>query len=196
MRLLLLLAGLTACATPTPARSAADSALQAFGDSAAALVLSTDLFELRGQLYEKIPNPNRDDESPLADRAIPHPAEPGPHTMNGTLYAELRVLRALLGDTLPIRVDTTRDHVFVGQPPVLIIAHRHRDTVYVPVKLFARQYGAYTDIACTFANCAFIWPRSVIEHMRSLGATGGAGMLEGHAEGIVKDIDVTRLPTG
>jgi hypothetical protein len=173
-----------------------DSARRAFADTVAAMVLDDHLFELRAHLFVKIPNPNRDDESPLADREVPHPSAPGPHTMDGKLYAELGVLQGLFGRSLPIRVDTAREHVFVGSPPVLLIAHRHGDAIYVPVKLFARQFGAYTDIGCTLANCAHIWPREVIEHMRGLGATGGAGMIEGHAEGIVKNVDVTRPPTG
>ena len=58
------------------------------------------------------------------------------------------------------------------------------------------RLGAYTDIGCTVANCGHIWPREIIEYMRAQGAIGGAGMLEGHAEGIVRDVDVTKLPTG
>jgi hypothetical protein len=68
--------------------------------------------------------------------------------------------------------------------------------MYVPVKLFARQYGAYTDITCTLANCGNIWPRSVLELMTKRGAIGATGILEAHAEGIVRNIDVTRLPSG
>jgi hypothetical protein len=68
--------------------------------------------------------------------------------------------------------------------------------MFVPVKLFARQFGAYTDVGCTFASCAHVWPRAIIDFMIREGATGGAGILEGHAEGIVRNIDVTRLPTG
>ena len=108
----------------------------------------------------------------------------------------LLVVRRLLGGDVPVRVDSARNHVFVGSPPVLLVAHRHGDAVYVPVKLFARQFGAYTDIGCTLANCGHIWPRDIIEYMRRTGAVGGTGMLEGHAEGIVRNIDVTKLPTG
>lgn len=173
-----------------------DSARRAFADTVAAMVLDANLFELRGHLFVKIRNPNRDDESPLADSLVPHPPAPGPHTMDGKLYAELGVLQDLLGRQVPVRVDSAREHVFVGTPPVLLVAHRHDGAVYVPVKLFARQFGAYTDVGCTLANCGHVWPRDVIEYMRSIGAIGGAGILEGHAEGIVRNVDVTKLPTG
>ena len=187
---------MAACSQPaTNQTPRADSARRAFADTVAATLLDTTLYELRAQLYVKIINPNRDDESPLADQAVSHPPLPGPHNLDGKLYAELGVLRKLLGDSVPIRVDTVRDHVFVGQSPVLLISHRHGDATYVPVKLFARQYGAYADIGCTLANCAFIWPKSIIEQMASRGAIG-AGVLEGFAEGIVKGVDVTRLPSG
>lgn len=159
-------------------------------------MLDDQALELRGYLSVKIRNPNTDDESPLLDREIPHPSDPGPHTMDGKLYAELEALRDLLGRHIPVRVDTARDHVVIGTPPVLLVSHQHGDAMYVPVKLFARQFGAYTDIGCTVANCGHIWPREIIEYMRAQGAIGGAGMLEGHAEGIVRDVDVTKLPTG
>ncbi|MGH7637753.1 MAG: hypothetical protein ACREOK_08875 [Gemmatimonadaceae bacterium] len=197
-RFVVFLALVAACTTQAreDASAAPDSARRAFADTVAALVLDTTLFELRGHLFVKIENPNKDDESPLVDREVPHPSSPGPHTMDGKLYADLEALRQLLGRDAPVRVDTARDHVFVGNPPVLLVSHQHGDAMYVPVKLFARQFGAYTDIGCTLANCGHIWPRDVIEFMRSQGAIGGAGILEGHAEGIVRDVDVTRLPTG
>jgi hypothetical protein len=189
---------LVACSSPSTDSALSDStaARRAFADTLAALMLDDRALELRGHLFVKIENPNKDDESPLADRELPHPANPGPHTMDGKLYAELETLRGLLGRHIPVRVDTARDHVFVGSPPVLLVAHQHGDAMYVPVKLFARQFGAYTDIGCTLANCGHIWPPEVIQFMRRQGAIGGAGMLEGHAEGIVQDLDVTRLPTG
>ena len=196
----LLLLAVAACGpqadTPSPRTPAADSARRALADTVAAMILDTQLYELRAQLFVKIPNPNRDDESPLADRPVPHAPAPGPHTLDGKLYAELGVLLDLLGRSVPVRVDTAREHVFVGTPPVLLVAHRHGDAIYVPVKLFARQFGAYTDIGCTLANCAHVWPRDVIDLMVRQGATGGAGVLEGHAEGIVRSVDVTKLPTG
>ena len=89
---------LAACTTQSreDASVTADSARRAFADTVAAMVIDTTLFELRGHLFVKIENPNKDDESPLADREVPHPSNPGPHTMDGKLYAELETLRALL----------------------------------------------------------------------------------------------------
>jgi hypothetical protein len=204
----LLLAALAACAgapdaavdTSAANRGGAmmpgDSTRRAFADTVAAMLLDTTVLELRGHLAVKIPNPNRDDESPLADRDVAHPPDPGPHTMDGTFYAELGVLRALFGNEPSVTIDTLRDHVLVGSPPVRLVGHRHGDALFVPVKLFARQFGAYTDIGCTLANCATIWPRDVIELMVRKGATGGAGVLNGHAEGLVRRLDVMRLPGG
>jgi hypothetical protein len=173
----------------------ADSARRAFGDTAAAMLLDTTLYEMRAHLFVKVPNPS-DPESQIRDSVVPHAGAPGPHSLDGKIYAELGVLQDLLGRSVPVRVDTARDHVFVGNPPVLLMGHQHGDAMYVPVKLFARQFGAYTDVGCTFASCAHIWPRSIIDFMIQHGAIGGAGILEGHAEGIVRNIDVTRLPTG
>lgn len=195
---LLVALAIVACSRQSREAALPDSAnaRRAFADTLAALMLDDQMLELRGHLFVKIENPNTDDESPLVDREVPHPASPGPHTMDGKLYAELETLRDLLGRDVPVSVDTARDHVFVGSPPVLLVSHQHGDAMYVPVKLFARQFGAYTDIGCSVANCGHIWPRDVIDYMRRQGAIGGAGILEGHAEGIVRDVDVTRLPTG
>lgn len=196
MRVLILITAIAlACSAPQERIERAD-ARRRFADTVASMLLDTTLYELSAQLYAKIPNPNHDDESPLADRPVEHPASPGPHMMNGTVYAEIGALRALLGDGVAVRMDTTRDHVFVGTPPVLLVGHRHGGAMYVPVKAFARQYGAYTDIRCTLANCAYIWPRAVIDSMIRLGVTGGAGILGAHAEGLIRNLDVTRLPTG
>jgi hypothetical protein len=193
----------SACSTtnnePAHANSPARDARQRFGDTVSSMLLDTTVHELRAQLFVKIPNPNRDDESPLSDSAVlstTNTNDPGPHTMDGKLYASLPVLRELLGKAETVSVDSVRGHVFVGAPPVLLTGHMHGDVMYVPVKLFARQFGAYTDIGCTLANCAFIWRRPVIDMMVKAGAIGGAGILEGHAEGIVTGIDVTKRPTG
>jgi hypothetical protein len=191
------LTSLTACTSEQRQRpSPPDSARVAFGATAAAMLLDTVRYEMRASLFVKVPATPDDPEAVLRDSVVPHPPPPGPHSLDGKIYAELAVLRSLLGDTQPIRVDTAREHVFIGSPPVLLIGHRHGDAMYVPVKLFARQFGAYTDIGCTFASCAHIWPRPIIDFMIREGAIGGAGILEGHAEGIVRNIDVTRLPTG
>lgn len=196
----LILVGCVACSAPAN-QTTFDSlgprdARDTFGDTVAAALLDTVQYEFRAQLFVKVPNPNTDDESPLVDEVVAHPSSPGPHTSNGTLYAELGALQKLLGRDVLVRVDTTVRRVFVGSPAVLLDGHLHGNDMYVPVKLFARQFGAYTDIRCTLANCAFIWPRSVIEHMTSRGLTGGTGMLEAHAEGLAPGVDVTRLPGG
>ena len=158
------------------------------------LLLDTTLFEMRGTLMRKVVNPDRMDESPIADSIVRNVAPPGPHLYDGVMHADVEALTAILGRTRPISVE--RDRVFVGSPPVLILGHLHGDKVFVPVKLFARQYGAYVDIGCTPANCATIWTADIIAHMRAIGAIGGGGVLGAHAEGLIDSIDVRKLPTG
>lgn len=175
--------------------SDADSARSAFGAETAALLLDTQLHELRGQLSVKVRNTNPDDpEAPLVDRPVPHPADPGPHTYLGVLHAELGALRAALGDSLPVTVEG--DRVFVGRPEVLILGHRHGTALYVPVKLFARNYGAYVRINCPLANCGDLWPQEILLYMRRAGYTSSAGVLEGYIEGLLDSVDVRKLPTG
>ena len=163
-----------------------------FGRTVQALLLDTTLYELRGVLMRKVVNPNRDDESPLADQSVPHPAPPGPHLHDGVMHAEVGALAAVLGTTRPMTIEG--DRVFVGRPPVLIVGHRHGDELFVPVKSFARQYGAYVDVGCTPANCATIWTADVLAHMRANGGSGSAGVLGAHAEGLIGPLDVRNLP--
>ena len=165
-----------------------------FGRTVQGLLLDTTLFEIRGTLMRKVVNPDKHDESPLADSVVRNVAPPGAHLYDGVMHADVAALTAILGRTRPMSVE--EDRVFMGSPPVLIIGHRHGDALFVPVKLFARQYGAYVDIGCTPANCATIWTADIIRHMRAIGAIGGSGILGAHAEGLIDSIDVRKLPTG
>ena len=195
MRKTMILLAVTVAGCRTAEAPQPDSARAAFTRTVDSLLLDTQLHEISGVIMVKVPNPVIGDESPLADQPFRHDAAPGPHTMNGTLYAEIGALRRLLGDGLPVEV--REDRAFVGRDPeVLVFGHKHGDALFVPVKLFARQYGAFVDIGCTLANCGFIWPKPVIEHMKHINFINGTGMLEGHAEGIVNGVNVRKLPTG
>jgi|SRR5688572_14365145 len=183
------------CAQPRDAPTP-DSARQAFLRSVDSLLLDTRVHEFSAVLMVKVRNPDTQDESPLVDRTIPHPPAPGPHTQNGTVYAEVGVLRELLGRDVPVEIDTARHFVYVGRnPEALLVGHPHGASWYVPVKLFARQFGAYVDVSCSLANCAFIWPRSILEEMKRASMIG-TGLLEAQAEGIISGINVRRLPGG
>jgi hypothetical protein len=175
--------------------SSADSARTAFGAEMARLLLDTTIHELRGQLSVKVRNTDPNDpEAPLVDRPVRHPSDPGPHTYLGIMHAEVGALRALFGDSLPVSIED--DRVFLGRPEVLILGHRHGSDLYVPVRLFARMYGAYVRTHCPLANCADVWPREILRYMRSAGYLHSAGVLEGLIEGLLDSINVRKLPTG
>lgn len=203
--LLAVIAFSAACSAPEASRASdaaasavtsrdEDSARTAFGDEALRLLLDTHLHEMRGHLTVKIRNPNLDDESPLADQDVVHDSTPGPHTYLGVLNADVRMLRSLLGDSVPMTI--SGDRVFLGEPAVAIDGHRHGDALYVAVKPFARPYGAYVRITCTFANCGAIWTSDILNYMRSIGFTGAPGVLEAHAEGLIEDLDVRAIRPG
>ena len=165
-----------------------------FGRTVVGLLLDTTLYELEGTLMRKVVNPNKDDESPLADSAVEHPPRPGPHVYDGTLTSEIGVLQGVLGKGKRVKIEG--DHVYVGDPEVLILAHEHDGKVYVPVKLFARQFGAYVDVSCSLANCGTIWTKDILAHMRKHGDPRATGMVEAAAEGIIEPIDVRKAPRG
>ena len=172
-----------------------DSARTAFARETAAFLLDTHLHELRGQLTVKVRNTDPNDpEAPLMDRPVPHPPDPGPHTYLGVMHAEIGALRTLLGDGVPVSIEEER--VFAGRPEVLVLGHRHGSDLYVPVRLFARVYGAYVRTHCPLANCADVWPRDILLHMRRTGYLHSAGVLEGYLEGLLDSVNVRNLPKG
>ena len=185
---------LAGCNEEPASASDQDSARQAFSQTVDSLLLDTEMHELRAHVSIVVTNPNRDDESPYSFVPLKAGASPGHHARDGAVYADIEVLRELLGRELSVTIDSANHRFFVGSPEVLIYGHPHGDAWFVPVKLFARQYGAYVDINCTLATCANIWTKDILEHARKNRAIGTA-LLEAHAEGLIK-IDVTTLPTG
>ena len=183
-------------AEATKATSAAgnDSARNAFARTVDSLLLDTEMHEMRAHVSVVVQNPNRDDESPYSFVPLREGAAPGHHVRDGAVHVDLEVLRELLGRELPVTIDSADHRFYIGSPEVLIYGHPHGKTWFVPLKLFARQYGAYVDVACTLATCANIWTKEILEHARKTGAIGTA-LLEAHAEGLIK-VDVRRLPTG
>jgi hypothetical protein len=185
-----------ACSRETASRpmtqAPAPSPRERFGNEVAALLLDTELHELKATLHVAVVNPNRQDESPFAQNDVAHPAAPGPHSMNGVVHAGIDVLRPLLGNGPPIKVED--DRVYIGKPEVVVLGHRHGETLYVPVKLFARQFGAYVRITSTLATMATIWPREMLEDLRLHGSPQAPVLLEAHAEGLIRDLDVRKPP--
>ena len=171
-----------------------DSARTAFARVVDSLLLDTEMHELRAQVSTVVRNPNTDDESPFSFTPLENGAPPGAHALDGRVYVDVEVLRGLLGRDLPVRLDSVNHRFFVGSPEVLIYGHPHGSAWFVPLKPFARQYGAFVDIYCTLATCANIWTRERLDEAKRIGAIGTA-VLEAHAEGLIK-IDVNRLPTG
>ena len=176
------------------APSDGDSARTAFGHVVDSMLLDTETHELRASVSLVVRNPNTDDESPFSFTPLKDGAAPGHHARDGAVYVDIEVVRELLGRDLPVRLDSANHRFFVGSPEVLIHAHPHGSAWFVPLKLFARQYGSYVDVNCTLATCANIWTKQRLEEAKTIGAIGTA-LLEAHAEGLIR-IDVTRLPTG
>ena len=190
--------GIAACDTGRQdemnAQSNADSARKSFAHAVDSLLLDTEVHELRAHVSVVVHNPDTTDESPFTMSEIPGGASPGHHARDGEVYADVEVLRELLGRDLPVRLDTANHRFFAGLPEVIIYGHPHGDAWFVPVKIFARQFGAYADVGCALATCVNIWPRKMLEYARDNRIIGTA-MLEAHAEGLI-DVDVKRLPTG
>jgi hypothetical protein len=180
--------------TAASAESSLDSERARAAAELAGLLLDTRLHELRASLAMKIRNPDRNDESPLRDSIPPPGPPPGPHQFDGTVFADLETLRRILPRGPRVRLEG--DAVFVGDPEVLIHGHRHGGALFVPVKLFARQFGAYTDVTGTLATTAIVWTPEILRYMRAEGPRGSTGLLEAHAEGLIDSVDVRARPDG
>ena len=156
-------------------------------------LLDTDLHELKGELHVMIVNPNQDDESPLSSQPAPPSSDPGPHLYSGVLHADIEQLRAILGDDKPVTIEDL--HVYVGNPERKIIGHKHGGALYVPARLFARQYGAYLRISSPLGNEGWVWTADILDYMKKYGSPQAGGLLEAHADGIISGIDI-RAPAG
>lgn len=169
--------------------------VEEFTREMAELLLDTTPFELRGTLALKRVNPNRDDEAPLVDELIRSGASPGPHTYEGVFYADLGSLRRLLDPKGRVPHSVEEDRVYLGRPEVLIRGHRHGEALFVPVKLYARQFGAYVDVRAALGTMAIVWTPEILAHCKRIGLVHSAGIIEGFAEGLVDSVDV-RAPYG
>jgi hypothetical protein len=148
--------------------------------------------ELQGQLFVQVLSPGTDEETPLANQELPSPSAPGPHTLEGVLHADLRVLRQLFGSGDELRVEADRVH-FPGAG-VTLAGHRHGEALYVPVRLFARQYSAYARIWGPLATSGVIWPREILEFWKEHGPGGAPALLEAEAEGLISGIHHSPKP--
>ena len=166
--------------------------VRAFTREMAGLLLDSHLYEMRATLAVKRVNPDPHDESPLRDEIVTSGPAPGPHTMDGKVYAEIDVLQAILAPGGARKIEG--DRVYVGNPEVLVLGHRHGDALFVPVKLYARQFGAYVDVGGTMGTMATIWTPEILRYAKRVGLNQSAGLLEGYAEGIVDSVNVRADP--
>jgi hypothetical protein len=148
--------------------------------------------ELRGQLFVQVLAPGIDEETPLVNQELPSPSAPGPHTLEGVLHADLRVLCQLFDSGDELRVEADRVH-FPGAG-VTLLGHWHGDALYVPVRLFARQYGAYARIWGPLAASGIIWPREMLDYWKEHGPGGAPALLEAEAEGLISGIHDSPKP--
>jgi hypothetical protein len=148
--------------------------------------------ELRAQLFVQVLAPGESEETPLVQLDLPSHSAPGPHTWEGVLHADLEVLRQLFASGSEIEVED--DMVHFPARGVTLLGHRHGDALYVPVRLFARQYGAYARIWGALANHGVIWPAEILHYWRDHGPGGAAALLEAEAEGLISGVHSSPKP--
>ncbi|HEX2092731.1 MAG TPA: hypothetical protein VHG28_10030 [Longimicrobiaceae bacterium] len=128
------------------------------------------------------------DDEGVIQREIPSPSAPGPYFLDGVLYADAVALTGLLAPDTPVSlVDGT---LVVNGERTELPARRHGAAIYVPVRDFARRFGAYTFIR---GNLGTVWPRARLCEYRPR-ADPRAPVFQGaEAEGLFEGCPATRL---
>ncbi len=127
--------------------------------------------------------PAIDEETPVVDRRLPTAAGQDPLIRNGSIYAAATDLIAVLRPGARVRLSD--GHVFVNDRNLGVSGFERGKVVYVPVKAFARQFGAYTLIN-EVDGSATIWPHDVLLYWRKHGDPRAPVLSEAAAEGIIQ----------
>jgi hypothetical protein len=134
------------------------------------------------QLLYVVVDPEREGETPLVHQRLPTRAGRNPFLRNDTLYAAADdVLRVLSPGA---RASVRNGRVLVNDREPSVISSVEDGVVYVPVKAFARQLGAYTRVNAVDGS-ATIWPRDVLLYWRAHGDPRAPVLAEAVAEGLI-----------
>ncbi|HEX2095079.1 MAG TPA: hypothetical protein VHG28_21950 [Longimicrobiaceae bacterium] len=128
-----------ACTAPDPA-PAGDRARDAA--AAAPAAADTSRADPPAVLLLATVAPEIDEESGIVSREVEAPGGRAPLVRNDTMYADAAALAAVLGAGTSVSLEG--DRVRVGNRLLGVRGLRERGGVYVPVRDFAREFGAYT----------------------------------------------------
>jgi hypothetical protein len=127
--------------------------------------------------------PEISEETPVVQRRVPTAAGRPTFLRNDTLYAAADDLVPILSAGARVRLGSDRVVVANGRE-LPVRGLDQNGVVYVPVKAFARHFGAYT-LTNEVDGSATIWPRDVLIYWKKHGP-GNSPVLQGAAaEGLL-----------
>lgn len=132
-------------------------------------------------LYVKVA-PELSEETPVVEQRLP--ASPGrePYLRNDTLYAAAGDLVAVLRPGA--RVSLRNGRVLVDGRQAPFGGVERGGAVYVPVKAFAREFGAYVRVNPVDGS-ATLWPREALLYWREHGDPRAPVLREAVEEGLI-----------
>lgn len=126
--------------------------------------------------------PEISEETPVVERRLSLAAGRPTFLRNDTLYAAADDLVPILSPGA--RVSLSDSVVVVNGRGLPVTGLEQNGAVYVPVKEFARQFGAYTRVN-EVDGSATIWPRDALVYWKEHGPANAPVLMEAAAEGLI-----------
>jgi hypothetical protein len=126
--------------------------------------------------------PEISEETPVVERRLSPAAGRAPFLRNDTLYAAADDLVRILSPGA--RVSLNAGQVVVNGRRMPVTGLEQSGALYVPVKAFARQLGAYARVN-EVDGSATIWPRDALVYWKEHGPANAPVLMEAAAEGLI-----------
>lgn len=126
--------------------------------------------------------PEISEETPVVDRRLSPAAGRPTFLRNDTLYAAGDDLLPILSPGA--RISLSNGAVVVNSRRLPVTGFKQNGAVYVPVKVFARQFGAYTRVNDVDGS-ATIWPRDALIYWKEHGPANAPVLKDAAAEGLI-----------
>ena len=126
--------------------------------------------------------PEISEETPVVDRRLPPSADRPTFLRNDTLYAAAQ-------DLLPIlkpgsQVSLSDGAIVLDGRKLSLTGLAQNGVVYVPVKRFSREFGAFTLINDVDGS-ATIWPHAALIYWKQHGPGNAPVLMQAAAEGLI-----------
>ena len=127
--------------------------------------------------------PEISEETPVVERRLSPAAGRPTFLRDDTLYAAGDDLLPILSPGA--RISLSNGAVVVNSRRLPVTGLEQNGAIYVPVKAFARQFGAYTRVNDVDGS-ATIWPRDALIYWKKHGPANAPVLKDAAAEGLIR----------